>query len=78
MIIATFTFVQANYTVHADISGGDTPVRDSARFHFGFTPPLKSYAGPERVIAAVARSQGRSRPDPRGGSCLRRRMVAGA
>jgi chorismate mutase len=58
VIIATFTYVQANYTVHADISGGDTPVRDSARFHFGFTPPLLSYAGPDRVIAAVAKSKG--------------------
>jgi chorismate mutase len=58
VMIATFTYVQANYTVHIDISGGDIPVRDSARFHFGFTPPLKSYAGPERVIAAVNRSMG--------------------
>jgi chorismate mutase len=58
VIIATFTYVQANYTVHADVSGGDIPVRDSARFHFGFTPPLLSYAGPDRVIAAVAKSKG--------------------
>jgi chorismate mutase len=58
VIIATFTFVQANYTVHVDISGGDSPIRDSARFHFGFTPPLLSYAGPDRVIAAIARSAG--------------------
>jgi chorismate mutase len=58
VIIATFTYVQAQYSVHADISGGDGPVRDSARFHFGFTPPLLSYAGPDRVIAAVARSAG--------------------
>jgi chorismate mutase len=58
VIIATFTYVQAHYGVHIDISGGDTPIRDSARFHFGFTPPLLSYAGPDRVIAAVARSAG--------------------
>jgi chorismate mutase len=58
VIIATFTYVQANYTVHIDISGGDSPMRDSARFHFGFTPPLLSYAGPDRVIAAVAKSAG--------------------
>ena len=25
--------------VHADISGGDAPMRDTARFHFGFTVP---------------------------------------
>jgi chorismate mutase len=58
VIIATFTYVQANYTVHIDISGGDSPMRDSARFHFGFTPPLRSYAGPDRVISAVAKSAG--------------------
>ncbi len=72
VIIATFTFVQANYTVHIDISGGDSPMRDSARFHFGFTPPLRSYAGPDRVIGAVCTLARRSRPDPGGGSCLRR------
>ena len=58
VMIATFTYVQANYGVHIDISGGDTPMRDTARFHFGFTPPLTSYAAPDRVVAAVARSQG--------------------
>jgi chorismate mutase len=58
VIIATFTFVQAHYAVHVDISGGDSPIRDSARFHFGFTPPLMSYAEPDRVIAAIARSAG--------------------
>lgn len=58
VIISTFTYVQAGYAVHVDVSGGDIPVRDSARFHFGFTPPLKSYAGPDRVIAAIARSKG--------------------
>src|SRR3954453_21413042 len=39
VIIATFTYVQAPFVVHADISGGDAPMRDSARFHFGFTVP---------------------------------------
>src|ERR1041384_5655936 len=34
VIIATFTFVQAPFSAHADISGGDGPMRDSARFHF--------------------------------------------
>jgi chorismate mutase len=58
VIISTFTYVQAHYSVHIDVSGGDSPMRDSARFHFGFTPPLLSYAGPDRVIAAIARSAG--------------------
>jgi len=39
IIISTFTFVQANYSVHVDMSRGDSPMRDSARFHFGFTVP---------------------------------------
>jgi len=34
IIISTFTFVQSNYQVHVDMSHGDAPMRDSARFHF--------------------------------------------
>jgi chorismate mutase len=58
VIISTFTYVQAPYSVHADMSGGDASVRDSARFHFGFTVPLLSHAGAAAVIAAVAASKG--------------------
>jgi chorismate mutase len=58
VIIATFTFVQAPYAVHADFSSGDAPVRDSARFHFGFTVPLSAHLGAAPVVAAVARSKG--------------------
>jgi chorismate mutase len=58
VIISTFTFVQANYAVHADVSAGDASVRDSARFHFGFTVPLLPHAGAAAVIAAVAASKG--------------------
>src|SRR5215216_6552444 len=43
VIIATFTYVQAPYAVHADLSPGDAAVRDSARFHFGFTVALKAH-----------------------------------
>ena len=39
VIISTFTYVQAPYSVHVDVSGGDAAMRDSARFHFGFTTP---------------------------------------
>jgi chorismate mutase len=60
VIISTFTYVQSNYSVHADLSGGDSAMRDSARFHFGFTVPLSGHATPGGVIAAVAGSQ---RPD---------------
>ncbi len=58
IIISTFTFVQARYTVHADISAGDAPVRDSARFHFGFTVPLIGYGSAADVISAVAKAKG--------------------
>src|SRR5262245_7989428 len=34
VIISTFTFVQAPFSVHADLSAGDASMRDSARFHF--------------------------------------------
>src|SRR3954447_7938545 len=58
VIIATFTYVQAPYSVHADISGGDAPMRDSARFHFGFTVPYVPHPSAAAVIAAVARARG--------------------
>src|SRR6202045_2165295 len=58
IIISTFTFVQSNYSVHADISGGDAPMRDCCRFHFGFTVPYVTHQGAARVIEAVARSGG--------------------
>lgn len=58
IIIATFTYVQSNFSIHVDVSAGDAPVRDSARFHFGFTVPYCSHEGPGEVIRAVAASNG--------------------
>ncbi len=58
IIISTFTYVQAPYAVHADVSGGDAPMRDSCRFHFGFTVPLATHASPRAVVAAVAAAAG--------------------
>lgn len=58
VIISTFTFVQANYSVHADMSAGDAFARDSARFHFGFTAPLVPHMSAAAVVAAVAASKG--------------------
>jgi chorismate mutase len=58
VIIATFTYVQAPFAVHADVSGGDAPMRDSARFHFGFTVPYAPRPSAAAVIAAVAGSRG--------------------
>ena len=58
VIVSTFTYVQAPYTVHADDSGGDAQMRDSARFHFGFTVPYAPHHGALAVIAAVDASRG--------------------
>jgi chorismate mutase len=58
VIIATFTYVQAPFRVHADMSAGDAAMRDSARFHFGFTVPFMTHMGASGVVAAVAKSQG--------------------
>ncbi len=58
VIIGTFTYVQSNYAVHADVSGGDAPMRDSARFHFGFTVPYITHPSAAAVIEAVAASRG--------------------
>ncbi len=58
VIIGTFTYVQSSYSVHADVSGGDAPMRDSARFHFGFTVPYVTHPSAAAVIEAVANSRG--------------------
>jgi chorismate mutase len=58
VIIATFTFVQAPFSVHADLSAGEPAMRDSARFHFGFTVPFVGHMGAGGVVAAVAASHG--------------------
>jgi chorismate mutase len=58
IIISTFTFVQANYSVHADVSGGDAAMRDSCRFHFGFTVPYVAHNSAAAVIKAITASRG--------------------
>jgi chorismate mutase len=58
VIIATFTHVQAPFSVHADLSAGDALMRDSARFHFGFTVPFLPHMGAAGVVAAVSESKG--------------------
>jgi chorismate mutase len=58
VIIATFTYVQAPYAVHADVSAGEAAVRDSARFHFGFTVPFVTHITAAAAVAAVAASSG--------------------
>ena len=58
VIISTFTYVQAPFSVHADLSAGDAAMRDSARFHFGFTVPFVPHMGAASVVAAVTESKG--------------------
>jgi len=58
IIISTFTYVQSPYRVHVDVARGDAPMRDSARFHFGFTVPCVAHIGAEGVIAAVEGATG--------------------
>ena len=58
VIIATFTYVQAPFSLHADISAGEAAMRDSARFHFGFTVPFIAHMGASGVTSAVAASRG--------------------
>src|SRR4029079_4346538 len=58
VIISTFTYVQAPFSVHADLSAGDAIMRDSARFHFGFTVPFVPHVGASAVVAAVSDSKG--------------------
>jgi chorismate mutase len=58
VIISTFTYVQAPFAVHADFSAGDALMRDSARFHFGFTVPFEPHLGASSVVEAVSESRG--------------------
>ena len=58
VIISTFTYVQAPFAVHADLSAGDALMRDSARFHFGFTVPFVPHMGAAGVVEAVSSSKG--------------------
>ena len=58
IIISTFTYVQAPYSVHASLEAGDDRMRDSARFHFGFTVPYVTHAQASDVIEAVKHAAG--------------------
>ena len=58
VIIATFTYVQAPFAVHADISVSEPAMRDSVRFHFGFTVPYVAHFSAQAAVEAVAKSKG--------------------
>jgi hypothetical protein len=44
--------------VHIDVSRGESAIRDSERFHFGFTVPVVAHFGAAGVIDSVANSGG--------------------
>ena len=56
VIISTFTYVQAPFSVHADLSLGESAMRDSARFHFGFTVPYVAHFSAPAAVEARGRS----------------------
>jgi len=58
VIISTFTYVQAPFSVHADISVSEPAMRDSVRFHFGFTVPYVAHFSAQAAVEAVAKSKG--------------------
>jgi len=58
VIISSFTYVQAPFSVHADISVGESTMRDSARFHFGFIVPYVAHFSAAAAVEAVAKSKG--------------------
>ena len=58
VIISSFTYVQAPFAVHADISVGEAMMRDSARFHFGFIVPYVAHFNASAAVEAVAKSKG--------------------
>ena len=82
VIISTFTYVQAPFSMHADVSLGESAMRDSARFHFGFTVPYVSHFSAHRRGRGGREVEGRSgaglghlEPHRRGGSRSRRRAT---
>jgi chorismate mutase len=58
IIISTFTYVQSPYRVHIDVSRGDAAIRDSTRFHFGFTVPCVPHMSAAGVMDAVTSANG--------------------
>jgi chorismate mutase len=58
VIVSTFTYVQAPFSVHADVSVGESAMRDSARFHFGFIVPYVAHFSAQAAVEAVAKSKG--------------------
>jgi chorismate mutase len=58
VIISAFTYVQAPFSMHADLSAGDSVMRDSARFHFGFSVPFVAHFSADAAVGALAKANG--------------------
>jgi chorismate mutase len=58
VIVSSFTYVQAPFAVHADVSVGESAMRDSARFHFGFIVPYVPHFSAQAAVEAAANSKG--------------------
>jgi len=58
VIISTFTYVQAPFSVHADVSVGESAMRDSARFHFGFVVPYVAHFSAQAAVEALTKAKG--------------------
>ncbi len=58
VIISAFTYVQAPFSMHADLSAGDSVMRDSARFHFGFSVPFVAHFSADAAVGALKRAKG--------------------
>ena len=57
-IIATFTHVQAPFTLHVEQGAQALEMHDLARFHVGFDVPLEGHGTAGRVVEAVRGSTG--------------------
>lgn len=53
-IISTFTYLQANYSVHLSNEGDTDLLRDMARFQFGFSVPFQSHANAQAALDAAS------------------------
>jgi hypothetical protein len=58
VIISAFTYVQAPFSMHADLSAGDSVMRDSARFHFGFSVPFVPHFNADAAVGALSQANG--------------------
>ncbi|MEM8539696.1 MAG: chorismate mutase [Pseudomonadota bacterium] len=53
-IISTFTYLQANYSVHLSNEGDTDLLRDMARFQFGFSVPFQNHANAQEALNAAS------------------------